>query len=353
MIRTMVPVVCGLAMSLAIGCQRKAEAGAERGSFAAEDPQKADESHHPLLTQNPPKPEGKAGDIRGNGGDGIACLESDGLVHVQLFDFYEAEAMRGIRHDLGGAELTTDAKVELALGRVERLDPDLAAWLRGEWATFGQSLRFTTAPLADVPDQGDTPIATACTLVQVAIQRTPEFPHDTRYLVHQPAWERMDADNQAGLIMHELLYRAGVRHGHKDSRRVRYLNSLITSQELETWTIESFKTLLIDLIFYRDMFDHSEYWIMATFGGQYSWSEATAHCAAFGSVFQGLPSASPPKAPPDSFLYDALKDTPHWGYKHSDGFWAYPPMSSDASWGIPASTGERFPVLCEHLKKHS
>src|SRR5688572_30252787 len=50
------------------------------------------------------------GDVVGNGGNALVCDEGAGKNSVRLLDFYEADLLRGIKYDLGAAELEPMAK---------------------------------------------------------------------------------------------------------------------------------------------------------------------------------------------------------------------------------------------------
>jgi hypothetical protein len=61
--------------------------------------------------------------------------------------------------------------------------------------------------LTDIPDSQHIAIPAHCTVEQVAIQKLPAFPEDKFFTVNKDLWDRMDTANQAGLILHETIYR--------------------------------------------------------------------------------------------------------------------------------------------------
>jgi hypothetical protein len=68
-----------------------------------------------------------------------------------------------------------------------------------------------------------------CELKQIAIQiRNPDL-FDKRYVINQDLWNSLDTDNQAALVLHEIIYRMAIEQGASDSVGARLINSLIFS----------------------------------------------------------------------------------------------------------------------------
>jgi hypothetical protein len=95
----------------------------------------------------------------GNGGGGVACSASaTAPATLRLLDYYVAEQTLGLTLDLGDASLTEAEKVELALNRLERLDPARTKRYRGEAASFFANTVFVDkALLPDTKDFGEVP----------------------------------------------------------------------------------------------------------------------------------------------------------------------------------------------------
>ena len=62
----------------------------------------------------------------------------------------------------------------------------------------------------------------AAKVVQIALQKEPEFPGQKRYTINKDLWDRMDDVGKAGLIFDEILYTVALEAGAKDSVGVRY-----------------------------------------------------------------------------------------------------------------------------------
>jgi hypothetical protein len=172
----------------------------------------------------------------GNGGDVVVCKNDAGeIVSIELLDFYEARKRRQMTIDLGAPELDVEAKIELALARLERLDAGRAARYR-EWArTFREEALFTEDALRDIPDSQHVqlPRDANCSIEQIVVHTEPTFPEDPRYTVDAVLWGWLEEhgrnDDLAGLMLHELWYREGVGFGLTHSIGVRYMNSKIAS----------------------------------------------------------------------------------------------------------------------------
>lgn len=178
-----------------------------------------------------------AGNEGGHGGHTVVCRDAGGKVTpILLLDFYEAEQLWDIHHDLGPAG-DYQSKVQLALERLKRLDPVRSAQY-SKWAdSFSSEAKWIKgATLVDIPDSKHLFFAKGCKVEQTINQSEPRFAEDHRYLIDAELWDLLDEDGKAGLILHEVIYREGIASGQTDSRGARYLNVQITSSEFESFT---------------------------------------------------------------------------------------------------------------------
>ena len=186
-----------------------------------------------------------AGDSKGNGGHVVVCREprTNAIQHLELLDFYEAREIRGIERELGGTR--TPDKIAVALGRLARLDKPRAEAYAARAAKFeSEALIKKGVKLRLIDDSFHLALPAHCRIEQLAIQIEPVFPEDRRYLVNGDYWELLDADNRAGLILHEVIYAEALRLGHTDSRAARYFNSYLTSKKIEAITPEGYPDFL-------------------------------------------------------------------------------------------------------------
>jgi len=182
-----------------------------------------------------------AGNEVGNGGDIFYCNNSKAM----LVDIYEASTERAIQLDLGPSNLDVSAKVKMAIDRLERLSPLRAKMYQSQADDFDKDTAFiSSAQLTPIADVFNWEVPDGCELKQIAIQHTPEFPQDKRYLVSKDLWDLLDSNSKAALILHEVIYREALSNGIQNSVSVRYFNSLLFSHELDRMSIKDFVSTL-------------------------------------------------------------------------------------------------------------
>ena len=182
-----------------------------------------------------------AGQEVGNGGNVVLCRDDQGkTLSIELLDYYEARVELGLTIALDGGAEAGD-KLLATLGRLGTLAPVLRDLLLGGARRFGDDTVFVGgADLVPVDDSNHLAIPHGCQVVQIAIQKEPEFPGQKRFTVNKDLWDQLDATNKAGLMLHELLYVHALSAGAKDSVGVRYLNALISSGEILKTTLLQF-----------------------------------------------------------------------------------------------------------------
>lgn len=174
---------------------------------------------------------GEGGSHVGNGGDVLVCKSPDStLPTIELLDYYEARNFLGIQPNLGATELPVSAKVELVLARLSQLDPAQAQMYSAFAKAFHEEARFVRGiTLVDVPDSQHIVVPGQCEIHQLVVQQRPLFPEDRRYTVNQDLWEKMSADQQAGVILHEVIYRRAIELKQTNSKGVRYFNGKLAA----------------------------------------------------------------------------------------------------------------------------
>jgi len=71
-----------------------------------------------------------------------------------------------------------------------------------------------------------------CKSRQTIIRRA-VFDGNKRFAVNKALWDALSARDQAGMIMHEVIYEHFSKLGEEDSRKARKLNALLFSPELD------------------------------------------------------------------------------------------------------------------------
>lgn len=203
-----------------------------------------------------------AGQIVKNGGAIVngECYRDDSgnpVAATEIVDFYEAKVLRSWDLALGEASDSVESKVEKMFARLAVVDPDRAAVIRGWYATFDAERAWLRngASLPSVDDTGDiaSVLPPNCNIRQAAGQRIPEnLPFDPYYIVDVRWWDQLNNDSKAGLIVHELIYRDGVRRGHVQSVGTRFLTALLATDLIDRGqiTAEVYQGIL-----FRNKFD--------------------------------------------------------------------------------------------------
>lgn len=190
----------------------------------------------------------------GNGG-AVAKGTCDGfdptLLVTEVLDFYEVRHLFQIAPDLGPMELNVSAKVEMALDRLARLDPDRAETYRGWFRSFDEESRDhePLMPFPPLKDAGDTSrlLRSGCHLEKIIDQSEPTSTiSNKRYLIRRQQFESLDNDSKAGLILHELFYRDAIARGHATSIKARIMTGLFASKEVESWTLERYVQVMTE-----------------------------------------------------------------------------------------------------------
>lgn len=191
----------------------------------------------------------QAGGSVGNGGDVVVC-QARGGVTVETLDLYEARTLRGLTPSLGDPKLSWQDKFALALARLEKVDPYRAAHYRDRVQQFTSEASFIPhIQLTDIPDSQQVLLPAQCSIAQIAVQKPPQFPGDPYYVISKDLWDQLDSENQAALVMHEIVYREAIEFGHTNSISARYFNSLILSDRLAAVTLNDYIHLLYRLPF--------------------------------------------------------------------------------------------------------
>lgn len=162
-----------------------------------------------------------AGDFKGNGGSSVACPGQA----LQILDFFEMK----VPLQLGPPDLNFSAKAQIYLKRVATFSAARAALYLVGFQKFEEEAVFLNGiPIDTIPDTDFVP-PPGCDLVQVINQNPALLPPGKHYLVDLNQWQKLSAEQQLGLIFHELLYRESTA---KTSKAVRELNALIASGEI-------------------------------------------------------------------------------------------------------------------------
>lgn len=170
---------------------------------------------------------------RGNGGFALYCPNQAPIV----LDLHEINSRQLGVAVLSSANTAVDKAVDLA-SRLKDLDPTRARHYMDSAKSFVADAQFSTGiSIQPTPDLGFVSIPEGCKLEQVVFQRNPSLLNKTRYVVNSTLWNTLNTDNQAALILHEVIYQEFMNSpaNEPSSERVRVFNGLIhTLNQLPT-----------------------------------------------------------------------------------------------------------------------
>jgi hypothetical protein len=140
-------------------------------------------------------------------------------------------------------------KAEEILSRLKKIDP-VRARLYIDWLKnfYQESQVLTDTEFMETPDLGLVKKPKECNLEQVIFQREPSRISPARYIINEKLWSRLDKDNQAALIIHELIYRdflSGMSL-ESTSERIRLFNAMILGDKITPLSLQEYIRILQD-----------------------------------------------------------------------------------------------------------
>ena len=143
-------------------------------------------------------------------------------------------------------------EVEIAAAYLERikfLSPNLYKELTSYLNTFFEDANFVEGYLPSVVDDSGVVVLPEkeCSLELLVVQRPAKFPKKTYYTVNKIYWDKLQAQDRAVAILHELIYRVVLVRGKNPmtSEGVRMVNEVILSGKTAEMSADQFGSLLI------------------------------------------------------------------------------------------------------------
>ncbi|WP_413944343.1 hypothetical protein [Bdellovibrio sp. HCB-162] len=184
---------------------------------------------------------------KGNGGFVVMC-DKEALM---VFDLFEAQVRYKMIFD-GQALGTLDERVEYLLTKFDKHNKSRAALYRRWYKEFFNEAEFIpNAKFNPTGDIGFGYIPKNCSLEQVIFQRAPNILNQFRYLINLDLWQALSIENQAALVMHELIYRELTLppNIHESSEAARYFNALLNSEQFQKLSYQQYILTLQELRF--------------------------------------------------------------------------------------------------------
>lgn len=193
-----------------------------------------------------------AGFRRGNGGHILNCNSEAGKSY-DLLDMYEAT--HRYHYDLefapSGDEFQRAQKI---IDRLKIINPTRHQMYSQWLASFPSETAFIeNMKIVDVADLGVVFIPKNCRVRQMIMQVEPLRPQDKRYTIDQSLWQRLDINQRAASIVHELIYREAIslENQHPHSEFVRSLNGFMHSSQMPSVHLREWLFLVRELGFHE------------------------------------------------------------------------------------------------------
>ena len=164
-----------------------------------------------------------------NGGNAVVCSPGSNNPHIELLDYYE------LRLNGGKLSLQGNDHIEMLknlFAKWKKIAPERMA-LYSQWLTdFKDEVGlYSGITIPAIPDTGSIAIPQGCELKPIGFQRADSdvLPGVKRYVISKDLWDLMPEIQKAGLVLHELIYREGIKAKHSSSFPTRYLNGYLSS----------------------------------------------------------------------------------------------------------------------------
>lgn len=190
---------------------------------------------------------------RGNSGFSLICDIPD---KNQFYDSYEAEQRYNLKPVYPESREFCDTESQclatsmlIARKFLQRLpvDSDLRQYALARLANFTIEISIKEdIEILPVNDVGIGFIPRGCKLRQTIVQRVPKFPEDMRYIISKDYWDLLTIQQKAVAIVHEILYGyyAEIKVEPVSSENIRYLNALIISGKIESYSPTKYKKVI-------------------------------------------------------------------------------------------------------------
>lgn len=168
------------------------------------------------------------GFIKGNGGNVLSCPAASKTI---VLDAYEQSARFGLHPDL--SMLNSKSFYELLLQKASKISPLFSQNLKQSAEQVLKSvLILDNINLGTIDDSYPFFIPKQCEIKLAALQR------NGKVLISAIYWNQLTQEQKFFLMSHEILYFNALKQTSviNDSEPIRILNSLLLSQELQTWT---------------------------------------------------------------------------------------------------------------------
>lgn len=138
-----------------------------------------------------------------------------------------------IQFELAPDGMDPIVKAKSIVARLQTVDPARADIYKQKLETFVDNTRFFKGRIIPANDTNRPYAPEGCVAEQIIAQRKPELPHDKLFNINVSFFKLL-AEDQVGLILHEIIYAEALSLGKTNSRGSRYLNAWLASHETIT-----------------------------------------------------------------------------------------------------------------------
>jgi len=163
----------------------------------------------------------------GNGGNAVVCEKS-----VELLDYFESANLKRfkISPPKGGSFKEIAQKT---LDRIRKYNPQLHRQYSRVLEKISDRIKFIDkSDFRDIKDSFEVAVPHGCKIEQVANQQ--DVDGVRLFYISKSLWDKMPLDNQAGLILHEIIYEHFLFLGEPNSVKARQFNAYLGSAEIQT-----------------------------------------------------------------------------------------------------------------------
>lgn len=200
------------------------------------------------------------GSGQGNGGDLVVCTMFDGSKTYELLDYYEGRINHNFEIDETKFEKRhyLDKARDILKGLYHFNDGGISNFLSNVYENkleqqglslvekFKDEIKFVDYELDDIPDHGEVRIASNCEIQQLVIQHA-DIQNDHReYIINKNLWEKLDENQKASVVTHEIIYHLALHVNHRDSRYVRKANYALVANINRGEIFKDIKKYLLD-----------------------------------------------------------------------------------------------------------
>jgi|GEM_PF-1512846 len=166
----------------------------------------------------------------GNGGNVILCEEKTQVSRIELLDFFETHLPL---IELGDNHLQIARKRFETLGTLDSsLGQQYLSRLEEMKAEISLREGVELVPVAD-SNHILKPAGAGCSVQQIAIRKKEVAEKEPRFLINKKYWDLLSHRDQAGLLVHEIVYEHFYKLGEKNSDKARIFTAHLFSKKFE------------------------------------------------------------------------------------------------------------------------